>query len=78
MTTLWNKAFVFDARPFVQAGVNTLAVRVTDIAGAAGIWLPVRFVPGNEKPDAQAVTDRIEELVKIRAVLRRDQKESGR
>ena len=78
VTTLWNKAFVFDARPFVQAGVNTLAVRVTDIAGAAGIWLPVRFVPGNEKPDAQAVTDRIEELVKIRAVLRRDQKESGR
>ena len=71
--TLWNKAFVFDARPFVQAGANSLAVRVTDTRGAAGIWIPVRFVPGKEKPDAQVLTDRIEELVKIRAVLRREQ-----
>jgi hypothetical protein len=72
--TLWNKAFVFDARPFVQAGANTLAVRVTDTVGAAGIWIPVRFVPGKEKPDAQALTDRIEELLKIRGVLRREGK----
>ena len=72
VTTLWNKAFVFDARPFVQAGANLLVVRVTDTVGAAGIWIPVRFVPGKEPPDAQALTDRIEELVKIRAVLRRE------
>ena len=70
---LWNRAFVFDARPFVQAGANTLAVRVTDTIGAAGIWLPVRFVPGKEKPEAQELTDQIEELLRIRAVLQREQ-----
>jgi hypothetical protein len=73
VTTLWNKAFVFDARPFVKAGANALAVRVTDTVGAAGIWIPVRFVPGKEEPEAQKLTDRIEELVKIHAVLQREQ-----
>jgi len=67
--TLWNRAFVFDARPFVQAGANSLAVRVTDTRGAAGIWIPVRFVPGKEAPEAQKLTDQIEELLRIRAAL---------
>jgi len=66
---LWNRPFVFDAKPFVKAGKNTLAVRVTDTVAMAGIWLPVRFIPTDEKPDAQKTLDEIELRLKIMRTL---------
>ena len=69
VTVLWNKAFVLDARPFVRAGKNTLAVRVTDTIGMAGIWLPVRFIPGEAKPDPQPTLDEIQLHLKIMKTL---------
>jgi len=43
---LWTTPFGFDPRPFLKPGENTLAVRVHDTLGMAGIWKPVTVVWG--------------------------------
>lgn len=65
---LWNRAFVFNAKPHLHAGDNTLAVRVTRTASQAGIWIPVRFILQEARPDAQEMTDAIEEMLVIKRV----------
>jgi hypothetical protein len=55
--TLWNRPFLFDAKPFVKSGDNVLAVRVEDTIGMAGIWRPVRFVLQDTKPNPQQILD---------------------
>lgn len=44
--TLWTTPFGFDPRPFLKAGTNTIAVRVHDVLGMAGIWRPVTLIWG--------------------------------
>ncbi len=44
---LWTEPFVFDPRPFLKPGRNTLAVRVHDTMGMGGIWKPVYFAWGD-------------------------------
>ncbi len=44
--TLWTTPFAFDPRPFLKPGGNTLAVRVHDTLGMAGIWKPVTLIWG--------------------------------
>lgn len=45
--TLWTTPFGFDPRPFLKPGENTIAVRVHDTLGMAGIWKPVSLVWGD-------------------------------
>ncbi len=70
VTKLWEQPFVFDARPFVKAGANTLAVRVTNSAAMAGIWRPVWFILQNAKPDPKKTLEEIE-LIKTKEKLKR-------
>jgi len=44
--TLWTTPFGFDPRPFLRPGTNTIAVRVHDVLGMAGIWRPVTLIWG--------------------------------
>jgi hypothetical protein len=44
---LWTTPFGFDPRPFLQPGENTIAVRVHDTLGMAGIWKPVNLIWGD-------------------------------
>lgn len=44
---LWTTPFGFDPRPFLQAGENSIAVRVHDTLGMAGIWRPVSLIWGD-------------------------------
>jgi len=43
---LWTTPFGFDPRPFLRPGENTIAVRVHDTLGMAGIWRPVSLIWG--------------------------------
>lgn len=44
--TLWTTPFMFDPKPFLKAGKNTIAVRVHDTVGQAGIWKPAYLAWG--------------------------------
>jgi len=44
---LWTTPFGFDPRPFLRPGENTIAVRVHDTPGMAGIWKPVSLLWGD-------------------------------
>ena len=48
---IWTTPFAFDARPFLKAGENVLAVRVNNRLAMGGIWKPAYFV-ATEKPAA--------------------------
>lgn len=43
---LWTTPFSFDPRSFLKPGENTIAVRVHDTVGMAGIWKPVHLIWG--------------------------------
>jgi hypothetical protein len=57
---LWTTPFHFDPRPFLKPGENTLAVRVHDTLGMAGIWKPVTLIWGEAEYSPQL----LEELVR--------------
>lgn len=58
---LWTEPFMFDPKPFVKQGSNTLAVRVHDTMGMGGIWKPVYIAWGSGVDPAI-----FEEVVKIK------------
>jgi len=66
---LWNLPFVFDARSFVTAGDNTLAVHVADTVGMAGIWRPVQFILQDTRPDPRKTWDDIQ-LIRVMQKLK--------
>jgi hypothetical protein len=61
--TLWTTPFRFDPRPFLKPGENTLAVRVHDTLGMAGVWKPVTLIWG--ETDGSPLL--LEELVRQKA-----------
>ena len=63
-----DRPFVFDARSFMKAGTNTLAVRVTDTAGMVGILRPVFLIMQHEKPNPQKTLEVIQ-LIKTKGKI---------
>jgi hypothetical protein len=59
---LWTTPFGFDPRPFLKPGENSLAVRVHDTLGMAGVWRPVTLIWG----DVNYSPKLLEELVRLK------------
>ena len=48
---IWTTPFAFDARPFLKAGENVIAVRVRNRLGMGGIWKPAYLVATDKEAD---------------------------
>lgn len=62
---LWLTPFSFDPRPFLRPGENSIAVRVHDTVGMAGIWKPVCLLWGETNYSPMM----LEELVRMKMGL---------
>jgi hypothetical protein len=63
---LWTTPFSFDPRPFLKAGENSIAVRVHDTLGMAGVWKPVTLIWG----EINYSQNLLEELVRQKTMAR--------
>jgi hypothetical protein len=50
---IWTTPFAFDARPFLKAGENLIAVRVYNRLGMGGIWKPAYLVAADREAEAR-------------------------
>ncbi len=48
---IWTTPFAFDPRPFLEEGMNLIAVRVYNRLGMGGIWKPVYLVAADKEAD---------------------------
>jgi hypothetical protein len=52
---IWNAPFAFDAAPYLKAGENVLAVRVSSAGGVRGIWKPALILSSDDALSADSL-----------------------